>query len=211
MTHKKSDSKSNKLDSMDTVKPRKKIKSVRDVIIESIECEPGVSGCTADPETCPNDPNICDKKLSMFGYYDETIKEDVEDVLGKSIEKFSDAISSSSKRWEMAVYPSLFAFVLLASYGFFLIYSLTQDISKVTEHMNEMSQDMHSIVVSVDSISKNMVLMTQTMDTQYQTVQEMNMHMKNMDISLHRLGYDMSIMNSNVSRPMNLMNTFMPW
>ena len=35
----------------------KKIKSIRDVIIESIECEPGTEGCTGDPDSCPNEPN----------------------------------------------------------------------------------------------------------------------------------------------------------
>ena len=207
---KKNTDSSIKADEAEKQKP-KKIKSVRDVIIESIECEPGIEGCTADPETCPNDPSICDKKLSMFGYYDETIKEDVEDVLGQSINRFSEAIKTSSKRWEMAVYPSLFAFVLLASYGFFLIYSLTQDVSKVAIQMESMSYDMHSIVVSVESMNKNMVLMTQTLDSQYQTVRDMNVHIKSMDYSMSRMGYDMSIMNSNVSRPMNFMNSFMPW
>ncbi len=207
---KKNTDSSVKADEAEKQKP-KKIKSVRDVIIESIECEPGIEGCTADPETCPNDPSICDKKLSMFGYYDETIKEDVEDVLGQSINRFSEAIKTSSKRWEMAVYPSLFAFVLLASYGFFLIYSLTQDVSKVAIQMESMSYDMHSIVVSVESMNKNMVLMTQILDSQYQTVQDMNVHIKSMDYSMSRMGYDMSIMNSNVSRPMNFMNSFMPW
>jgi len=59
----------------------KKIKNIREIIIESIECEPGVKGCTANPDTCPNSPDVCDKKLSMFGYYDETIKGSVEDTL----------------------------------------------------------------------------------------------------------------------------------
>ena len=56
-------------------------KSVRDVIIESIECESGLDGCTGDPETCKNDPGRCDKKLSMFGYYDESLKGSIEHVL----------------------------------------------------------------------------------------------------------------------------------
>ncbi|MCW9004302.1 MAG: hypothetical protein OQK70_03495, partial [Gammaproteobacteria bacterium] len=89
--------------------PKKKIKSVRDIIIESIECEPGIEGCTADPDTCPNGPNKCDKKLSMFGYYDDTIKDSVENVLCNHMGELNKTFSASARRWEMIVYPSLFA------------------------------------------------------------------------------------------------------
>ncbi|VAW55258.1 hypothetical protein MNBD_GAMMA05-2376, partial [hydrothermal vent metagenome] len=36
------------------------------------------------------------------------------------LERLANTFDSSAKRWEMVVYPSLFAFVLLAGYGFFL-------------------------------------------------------------------------------------------
>ncbi len=41
---------------------------------------------------------------------------------------FAKSFDKSARRWELIVYPSLFAFIILAMYGFFLIYSLTQDI-----------------------------------------------------------------------------------
>ena len=45
----------------------------------------------------------------------------MEECLAKSLESLSTAFTSSAKRWETIVYPSLFAFILLASYGFYLI------------------------------------------------------------------------------------------
>jgi len=36
------------------------------------------------------------------------------------LERLANTFDSSARRWEMVVYPSLFAFVLLAGYGFFL-------------------------------------------------------------------------------------------
>jgi len=189
----------------------KKPKTVRDVIIESIECEPGISGCTADPDTCPNSPNVCDKKLSMFGYYDDTIKESVEGVLSKSMDELTRTFSASAKRWELVVYPSMFAFIILAAYGFFLIYSLTKDVSTVATSMQTITTDMDRMVVHMDSISRNMVLMTQTLDHQSVTMSEMNRNMYGLNTSVNQMRYDMSMMNSNVSRPMNFMNSFMPW
>lgn len=182
----------------------KKIKSVRDVIIESIECEPGTEGCTGDPDTCPNDPNRCDKKLSMFGYYDDTIKDSVEHVLSESLNELTKTFTASSRRWQTIVYPSMFAFILLATYGFFLISSLTKDVGSV-------AKDMHDIVGHMDAVSKNMIVMTQTMDVQTMTMKEMNTHVRNMGVSMSQMRYEIATMNNSVSRPMQFMNSFMPW
>lgn len=193
------------------VTPRKKIKSVRDVIIESIECEPGIQGCTADPDTCPNDPNVCDKKLSMFGYYDDTIKDSMEHVLSRSMDELTKTFTASARRWEMFVYPSMFAFILLSIYGFFLIYSLTGDVSTVANKMESISDNMQAVVLNMNTISKNMVVMTHTVDSQSASMHEMTMHMRDINISMNQMRYDLSIMNHSVSKPMSFMNSFLPW
>jgi len=197
---------------------QKKVKNIREVIIESIECEPGIEGCTADPDTCPNRPDICDKKLSMFGHYDESIKQSVEETLSKSLDELTNAFTASTKKWETVVYPAMFAFILLSVYGFFLIYSLTKDMSTVTHEMVNISKTMS--VMSMDVHEMNMVMKKQSfsiaemnavMKKQSLSIAEMNNYMKNMSVSVNQMRYDMSIMNSNVSRPMNFMNSFMPW
>jgi len=192
-------------------KKNNKVKNVRDVIIESIECEPGLVGCTGDPDTCPNEPNKCDKKLSMFGYYDDTIKNSVEHVLSESLDELTHTFTASARRWQMLVYPSLFAFILLASFGFYLIYSLTNDVTKVANEMGKIGNNMQDIVMHMDSVSKNMSVMTQTMDTQSRTMQEMNSHVRNMSVSVNRISHDVAILNDSVSKPMQFMNNYMPW
>lgn len=182
----------------------KKIKNVREIIIESIECEPGIEGCTADPDTCPNSPDVCDKKLSMFGYYDDTIKESVEETISKSLDELTNTFTASAKRWETVVYPAMFAFVLLSIYGFFLIFSLTKDISIITTEMVSISRHMSTMSTDVNN-------MTKIMKTQSMQISEMNNNMRNISLSVNQMRYDMSIMNSNVSRPMNFMNSFAPW
>ncbi|MFK5892754.1 MAG: hypothetical protein QM504_06005 [Pseudomonadota bacterium] len=192
-------------------KPHRKIKSVRDVIIESIECEPGLEGCTGDPDTCPNEPNRCDKKLSMFGYYDDTIKNSVEHVLSESLDELTKTYTASARRWEMVVYPSMFAFILLATYGFFLIYSLTNDVSIVAKEMSGIGKNMQNIAVQIDSVAKNMVDMTQTMHSQSESMKEMNLHVRNMSVSVNQMRHEVAVMNNSVSRPMNFMNSYAPW
>lgn len=195
----------------DEKKTRNKAKSVRDVIIESIECEPGTEGCTGDPDTCSNEPNRCDKKLSMFGYYDDTIKDSVENVLCNHMGDLNKTFTASARRWEMIVYPSMFAFIVLATYGFFLIYSLTKDVNSVANDMSLIGNNMQNVVQHMESVSKNMIVISQTMDRQTQTMSEMNSHVKNMSISVNQMRYEVAIMNNSVSRPMQFMNDFMPW
>ncbi|MCK4705136.1 MAG: hypothetical protein KAT90_06630, partial [Gammaproteobacteria bacterium] len=159
----------------------------------------------------PNSPVVCDKKLSMFGYYDDTIKDSMEHVLSRSMDELTKTFTASARRWEMVVYPSMFAFILLSIYGFFLIYSLTSDVAIVAKEMGSISGNMQAVVLNMDTMSKNMVVMTHTIDAQSASMHEMNMHMRDINMSMSQMRYDLSIMNHSISKPMSLMNNFLPW
>lgn len=128
-----------------------------------------------------------------------------------SLDKLSTAFMESARRWEMIVYPSLVAFIVLAAYGFFLIYSLTKDVHYVVQDMHKVTASMEKVVINMEIISKNMVIMTQTVDSQSASMREMVYHVRGMNMSMNQMRYDMSILNNNVSRPMSFMNNFMPW
>ena len=55
------------------------------------------------------------------------------------LERLANTFDNSARRWEMVVYPSLIAFVLLAAYGFFLIYRLTHDIHSLSQSVTKMA------------------------------------------------------------------------
>ena len=131
----------------------------------------------------------------------------MEACMGESLDKLSNAFMESARRWEMIVYPSMLAFIILAAYGFFLIYSLTKDVHYVVQDMHKITASMDRMVVNMDVISKNMVVMTQTVDTQSASMREMVYHVRGMNMSMNQMRYDMS----NVSRPMSFMNDFLPW
>ena len=46
------------------------------------------------------------------------------------MDRLSAAFETSARRWELIVYPSLFAFVILAAYGFYLVFSPGAGIAK---------------------------------------------------------------------------------
>ncbi|WP_232020202.1 hypothetical protein [Sulfuriflexus mobilis] len=153
------------------------------------KCEAGDCG-QKDCETCQENRTAETKSM--------------EDCMGRSMETLSNAFQASARRWEMIVYPSLFAFILLAGYGFYLIYSLTQDAHHMAKNMQEISNNM---VV----ISERMIAVSQTTEKQATAMHEMVINMHGMNASMNQMRQDMSVMNYNVSRPMNKINKFMPW
>ena len=149
-----------------------------------------------------------------------------------SIDRLSQAFENSARRWELIVYPSLFAFIILAAYGFYLVYSLAKDVhylaisvdsnmTVLSSNMQSVSTDMHQLQANVHSMSTNVRSMATNLSDINQnvsTLEPMLTNMDSMDRSMrainhttHYMRNDVAGMNHNVSRPMSFMNTFMPW
>jgi hypothetical protein len=145
-----------------------------------------------------------------------------------SMDRLSMAFETSARRWELIVYPSLFAFILLAAYGFYLIFSLAKDVHflalSVDSNMNIMSSNLQTMTDSVGQLSANVRTMAVSVDSMAQDVRtlepmltsmdSMEESMKHMTMSTYNMQHDMRSMNHNiydVSRPMSVWNSFMPW
>lgn len=83
------------------------------------------------------------------------------------MERFTQTFERSARRWEFVVYPSMFAFIVLAFYGFYLIYSLTTDMallarsadhnmSVMTDNMGQITRSIVVMTDRVDSMAVNM-------------------------------------------------------
>lgn len=145
-----------------------------------------------------------------------------------SMDRLSLAFETSARRWELIVYPTLFAFILLAAYGFYLIFSLAKDVHflarSVDSNMSVMSSNIVSMTDSVSQLSANVRTMAVSVDSMAQDVRtlqpmltsmdSMEESMKAMTVSTHYMQRDMRVMNHNlhdVSRPMTMWNNFIPW
>jgi len=137
--------------------------------------------------------------------------QNLEERLCKNLEMMTISFTQGAKRWLSIYYTSMFAFILLASYGFFLIYSLTSDVGRVADNMDQIVVSMSQISTDLDVVSENTTKMHRTMSTQSKYMHEMVYYMRDMNVAMAQMRYDMSVMNSSVSRPMQFMNTFMPW
>jgi uncharacterized protein YoxC len=118
------------------------------------------------------------------------------------LERFAKTFEASARRWEMIVYPSMFAFIILAVYGFYLVYSLTRDMHTLAEsmdphmqpHMDVLAVNVAQLATSIDIMSKQVTLMTQG-------VQRMDSTMTSMNVNLTAMREDLS----NISNNMNTM------
>ncbi len=161
----------------------------------------------------------------------ETPKRRLEDRVGKdfvssqSFDRLSAAFENSARRWELIVYPSLFAFILLAGYGFYLVYSLAKDVhylaisvdtnmtvlashmQSVSDNMNRLTNDVSAMSASLNAIDQNV----RTLEPMLANMTAMERSLQSMTLSTNSMRHDMSNMNQNISRPMSFMNGVMPW
>ncbi len=164
----------------------------------------------------------------------------VSDPPDDPLERLANTFDNSARRWEMVVYPSLFAFVLLAGYGFFLIYRLTHDISTlshsvtrmaviVSEAMPRMTKDLGTMTGSMDNMTgnisgmssdiKGMTVEVRAMSGQMETLTPLSQNISNMtgtmnemNRSVYGMQRDMGGMNRTISSgPFGMMNDFMPF
>jgi hypothetical protein len=157
---------------------------------------------------------------------------------GDAMDRFVRAFESSARRWELIVYPAMLAFVVLAAYGFFLIYTLSKDIGIVAQGMDpDMGKHLGHISESVIYLSENVRTMTRRVYHMSESVETMadrmtalehlepmlnsmqgmnasmggmNQNMSNMTMSMDAMRYDRGDM-SHSMRPMGRMNDIMPW
>jgi len=146
--------------------------------------------------------------------------------------RLSEAFETSARRWELIVYPTLFAFIILAGYGFYLIYSLARDVhhlaltvdtnmtvmasnfQSVSSDMNRLTGNIQTMAVDLSDISQKVSTlepMLTNMDSMDRSMDSMDRAIRSITLTTHNMRGDMATLNQNVSRPMSFMNTFMPW
>ncbi len=146
-------------------------------------------------------------------------------VSSQSFDRLSAAFENSARRWELIVYPSLFAFILLAGYGFYLVYSLAKDVHylaiSVDTNMTVLAGNMQSVSDNMGQLTRHVNDMNQTiasidrsvgtLDPMLSNIQQMGRSMESMSWATNNMRGDMSVLNQNIGRPMSFMNNVMPW
>jgi len=118
------------------------------------------------------DQNTVGPKTGESGQSGESLQK-LSDELG--MDRFARIFEASARRWELIVYPALFMFIILAAYGFYLVFSLTEDMSTLARNVDaNMSENMRSMSANINLLSRNVALMSDR-------VSEMSLNMESID------------------------------
>ncbi|MCB1505632.1 MAG: hypothetical protein KDJ47_11710 [Hyphomicrobiaceae bacterium] len=153
-----------------------------------------------------------------------------------SIERLAIAFERSAKRWEMVAYPAMVLFTVIALFGFYKIYSVSENMRimaerlqpQMGEHMDKLTQSMESLTANIAQMSRNIDMMQQrivtmsndtnaiskqmsTLTTMDKNIAQMNQSVLAMTAHTDMMRWNMATMNRSIQRPMNFMNSFMPW
>lgn len=131
--------------------------------------------------------------------------------------RLADTFESSAKRWELIVYPSMIAFIVLAIYGFYLIYSLSRDVhnlsltvialtESVDNNLTHMSTSVTAMDHTMTKLNNNIGRINTNVETMTVNLATMTYNTNSMAGSTHRMSRDIN----NISSPMGFMSGFFP-
>jgi hypothetical protein len=145
------------------------------------------------------------------------------------------------QRLQLIVYTALFAFIVLAAYGYYLIFNLTHDVhslsndvNQMTRHVSQMSRDVNinmeliaanmqmmekststmakTVAQTMPVMSENTAQMTATIGSVNNRIEAMSTNMQTMSVGIIGMQRDMWSMNQTVSNPAeSMIDSIMPW
>jgi uncharacterized protein Yka (UPF0111/DUF47 family) len=110
------------------------------------------------------------------------------------MDKFANSFEASARRWELVVYPSLLAFIVLAAYGFFLIYTLTNDVSRLATSMETVVTAMNEVATDMNTVSRNVTLISDNLGTIAVNANDGAENMKHMVTHIGKINKSVGVM-----------------
>ena len=130
------------------------------------------------------------------------------------LEKATHALKSV----RIVVYAGMTAFVLLAAYGFFLIYRLTSDARTMAEQTERMASQMELISRDMGAMNATMSDMRANVGDMRESLTQMNRHMTAIEASTAHMSATVALiqhsarnLDSSIGPGMGMMNNFMPF
>lgn len=166
-------------------------------------------------------------------------KSDIDGIHAYDINEVAQTLTKGIRKWEKVIYPMMVAFIILAAYGFWLIYNVTKDMNNISNNMivmtkavvtmtNTLNKKMNAIenqmvemnghMASIDNldtqltkINTNFGDLTQSLNNMDQTLTGIYQSVYYMGYSTNYMSSNLSELNSNISAPMHSMNSIIPW
>ncbi len=150
------------------------------------------------------------------------------DEIAQELQCHEEREKQDTRNLKLIIYPSLIAFAVLATYGFYLIQSLTTDIAdmsvsvmtmndaiarnmdKIATISKGMEGDMERMMSNIGSMSQSTRGISSDMVDMTQLVSDLRMPMNDMDKSTANMQLDVGGLNKSISTPMSMFNNFIP-
>jgi len=160
----------------------------------------------------------------------------------------SDTLSERKKgadvkgqRLQLIVYTALFAFIVLAAYGYYLIFNLTHDVHSLSNDVRQMTRSVNQMSMSVNTnmeiiseniirmqasttliaetvaktmpeMSANTTTMTQTAQNVSNRIDSMSTNIQTMSVGIVAMQRDMWSMNKTFNNPADsIFDSMVPW
>ena len=152
---------------------------------------------------------------------------------------FAREFQTATRRWEKIVWPAMIIFSLLAVSGFWLIYSITEDMHRMSLNIDpQMSKNLGDMSKNIAILTNNIGHMDKTITQLSSHVSQMNtnvasidgaiesmrgdikhmaVNMSQMNQSIHTMTWTTGVMSEDMNRlqrdmgkPMRFMNNFLP-
>lgn len=132
--------------------------------------------------------------------------------------EYLERAAAAIKTVRIIVYAGMGSFVLLAAYGFFLIYQLTTDTHRMVEQSVRMTEQMQSMSRIMNNMHESISDMRTTMGEMRGTITEMNQTIGVMSNNLAQMGNTVALMqhsarnlDQSIGPVMGAMNNWMPF
>jgi len=154
------------------------------------------------------------------------LKNTKENRIEEGNEEATQALESFENRWRYAVFPAMVAFIILAIFGFYLIYGMLQRMEQLSVDVNRMTSVIATVLPemqrNMSGISTDISELNQAIGANFpkleQNIASMTQNMTLMSSSTHsiatttsNLDKSMWEMNRNVSKPLSMINQVIPW
>lgn len=124
-----------------------------------------------------------------------------------TLTQFFRSFNTSITRWERLVYPSLLVMAVLGLSGFYLIYSMTNDMNTLTANVDpQMKDNLGSMSNHMADLSRNIAIMTGQITVLVDKINSMDGHISTMDRnigeitgSIGQVNNSMGAMTANIS------------
>jgi len=120
--------------------------------------------------------------------------------LEKALTDFARHFQDSARRWERMVYPAMVIFGILGVSGFWLIYSLTEDMHEMSRNIDPlMADNLSSMSISVKTLAENVENMDRLIEAMVTKIGNMDSHTGSISMTMHGMHKTMA----EVSEKMN--------